>query len=152
MGETSEADSQRAVATLTLPVEGMTCASCVLRVEKALKKVDGVSSAAVNLATEKATIEYDPARVSLGGLQQAVADYGYTLGTPPGPRPEAAPADDTDRDGTFRTLRKELTLSVVLTVPVMLLSMLSTGAFHRAWSPCPSGTRTRSSSCSRPPL
>ena len=43
-------------ATLTLPIEGMTCASCVGRVEKALKQVPGVSDAVVNLATERATI------------------------------------------------------------------------------------------------
>ena len=42
--------------TLNLPVEGMTCASCVLRVEKALKKVDGVLGANVNLATEKVSV------------------------------------------------------------------------------------------------
>jgi len=51
------------IITQTLPVEGMTCASCVLRVEKALKNVDGVQEANVNLATEKVTLKYDPASV-----------------------------------------------------------------------------------------
>ncbi|HMD13724.1 MAG TPA: heavy metal-associated domain-containing protein, partial [Bacteroidota bacterium] len=47
------------IAVLTLPVEGMSCASCVVRVEKALSKVDGVRSAAANLATEQVTIRFD---------------------------------------------------------------------------------------------
>ena len=54
----------------------------MLRVEKALKKVDGVQNAAVNLATEKATVELDPARVHLESLQKAVADSGYNLVVP----------------------------------------------------------------------
>jgi len=44
-----------------LPIEGMTCASCVRRVEKALAKVEGVHEANVNLATEQATVRFDPA-------------------------------------------------------------------------------------------
>ena len=52
-----------------LPITGMTCASCVRRVEKALGKVAGVSGATVNLATEKATVTYDPAIVSADNLR-----------------------------------------------------------------------------------
>ena len=70
------------IETLTLPVDGMTCASCVARVEKALKKVDGVTAAAVNLATEKATIEFDPGKATIEKLQAAVSDSGYTLKPP----------------------------------------------------------------------
>ncbi len=62
---------------VSLPITGMTCASCVRRVEKALAKVDGVSVAAVNLATEKATVSYDPARVEPAQLQRAVEKAGY---------------------------------------------------------------------------
>ncbi|WP_124949731.1 heavy metal translocating P-type ATPase [Sulfuriferula thiophila] len=59
-------------------IEGMTCASCVARVEKALTKVPGVSSVAVNLATERAHIEAAPT-VSMADLQQAITAAGYTL-------------------------------------------------------------------------
>jgi P-type Cu+ transporter len=136
MGESKEAAPQSGIVTLTLPVEGMTCASCVLRVEKALKKVDGVAAAAVNLATEKATIEYDPSRVSLESLHQAVADYGYTLGAPPEPQ-QARPAgaEESAKHTAFSTLRRELTVSATLTIPIMLLSMLSMGASYQEWSP-----------------
>ena len=65
---------------LTLLVEGMTCASCVATVEKALREVPGVSSATVNLATERATVELAPDQVSLDQLTNAVSEIGYGLG------------------------------------------------------------------------
>ena len=67
------------VHTINLPVEGMTCARCVLRVEKALKKVDGVMEANVNLATEKVLVSFDEKKTGLQALSTAVADAGYTL-------------------------------------------------------------------------
>ncbi|MGD9893732.1 MAG: copper ion binding protein, partial [Dehalococcoidia bacterium] len=70
---------------LVLPVEGMTCASCVRRVEKALGKVPGVQESSVNLATEKARVIYDPAAAGFDQLQAAVEKAGYKLGAPPAP-------------------------------------------------------------------
>lgn len=63
----------------SFPVEGMTCASCVRRVEKALEKVDGVSNVNVNLATERARVDVDD-RVSAADLRAAVEKAGYTPG------------------------------------------------------------------------
>ncbi|MDO4264800.1 MAG: heavy metal-associated domain-containing protein, partial [Deinococcus sp.] len=57
---------------LRLPVEGMTCAACSGRVERALQKVPGVEAASVNLATEAASVRYDPAAVEPPALVQAV--------------------------------------------------------------------------------
>ncbi len=67
------------VQEVQLPIGGMTCASCVRRVEKALAKVAGVQSAGVNLATERATVTYDPATVDLPRLREAVESAGYTV-------------------------------------------------------------------------
>ena len=61
---------------VSFPVTGMTCASCVNRVEKALGKVAGVERAAVNLATERATVAYDPAQTSLTEIAGAVERAG----------------------------------------------------------------------------
>jgi len=73
-----------------LAISGMTCASCVARVERKLGKVEGVRSAAVNLATERATIAYDPSRVKVARLIGAVEAGGYG----------AAPVtDDSATDG-----------------------------------------------------
>ncbi len=62
----------------TLPIEGMTCASCVARVEKALKKVPGVVSAEVNLATEKAQVSMQGETTTPDALIAAVEKAGYT--------------------------------------------------------------------------
>ena len=64
-----------------LPIRGMTCASCVSHVTKALESVPGVRDATVNLATEKATVELDPERVKLDDLAAAIEDSGYGVAT-----------------------------------------------------------------------
>ena len=64
---------------VTLNVRGMTCAACVRRVEQGLESSDGVLMAAVNLATEKATVEYDPSRLDVERLSQKVRDLGYEV-------------------------------------------------------------------------
>jgi len=60
-----------------LALEGMTCASCALRIEKGLKKVPGVKDASVNFATEQATITYDPEQVQIEQMVQKVEAIGY---------------------------------------------------------------------------
>ncbi|MFQ5860703.1 MAG: heavy metal translocating P-type ATPase [Dehalococcoidia bacterium] len=66
---------------IILPVEGMTCASCVMHVEEALKQVKGVSSVQVNLATERATVYLASPSVSVAKLRTAVQDTGYEVPT-----------------------------------------------------------------------
>jgi copper chaperone CopZ len=87
------------LTTCTLDITGMTCASCVRRVEKALGKVPGVSAAQVNLATEAATITYDPAAATADDLTAAVGTAGYTGLVRPGDEPPAtaslAPPEET---------------------------------------------------------
>src|SRR5438046_9746503 len=75
------------------PVRGMHCAACVGRVERALTAVAGVESASVNLATEQATVAFDPARTDLVRLRAAVAAAGYELAEP---RPEPVPGGGVD--------------------------------------------------------
>ncbi len=67
--------------TITLPVRGMTCASCVAHVEKALKGVEGVADVNVNLATEKAHVQFNTDIVRVGDLVQAVHETGYEIPT-----------------------------------------------------------------------
>ncbi|MGQ9571661.1 MAG: heavy metal translocating P-type ATPase, partial [Dehalococcoidia bacterium] len=75
MAEAKPQDKQQ----ITVAIEGMTCASCVRRVERALASVPGVLSASVNLATERATVELAPGRVAIADLRRAVEDAGYRL-------------------------------------------------------------------------
>src|SRR5215204_4610294 len=76
---------------VSFPVTGMTCASCVNRVEKAISKVAGVDRAVVNLATERATVSYDPAATNVSEIAHAVERAGYGVEDLP-PEPVAAPA------------------------------------------------------------
>jgi len=66
---------------LTLPITGMTCANCVATVERNLKKLDGVQTAVVNLSSERATVEFDPAAVGLADLIARVQRAGYGVAT-----------------------------------------------------------------------
>ena len=66
---------------ITLPVQGMTCASCVAHVERALKGVEGVAEANVNLATERASVEFTPEGTEVSELIAAVRDVGYDVAT-----------------------------------------------------------------------
>src|SRR5262249_21046347 len=74
----SPATATARATTVTLAVEGMTCASCAMRIEKGLKKVAGVADAGVNLATERAIVAYDPAQTTLEDLLRKVDAVGYT--------------------------------------------------------------------------
>lgn len=76
----------------TFVVHGMSCAACVRRVENSLKDLDGVRDAAVNLATGRATVEYDPAVVGEEGVRHRIEEIGYEV-----LEPEAAPAVGTGK-------------------------------------------------------
>jgi P-type Cu+ transporter len=106
---------------LELPITGMTCASCANRIERKLNTLDGVS-ASVNYATEKATVDFDPAAVEPAQLVAAVAAAGYRAALP-ATEPTPAPAEPEERDETA-PLRNRLLVSAVLSLPVLLIAMI----------------------------
>jgi Cu+-exporting ATPase len=119
-------DEQRAapeapVREATFPVRGMTCASCVRRVERALARVEGVYAAEVNLATERARVRFDPTRVGYPDLQRAVERAGYTLG--PAEEPAAA-APDAAAAAARRVLRRKVGVSLAVGLVLMGLMFL----------------------------
>ncbi|MFW6102102.1 MAG: heavy metal translocating P-type ATPase [Chloroflexota bacterium] len=99
------------------PVSGMTCASCVARVEEALSSVPGVITANVNLASEKATVEYLEG-TGLADMRRAVRDAGYELG------PEAQAVEDvtTAAQREIRSIRNRFIIAAILTASIMALS------------------------------
>lgn len=106
---------------LDLSVSGMTCASCVGRVEKALLKVPGVSSAAVNLATESARVQFAPG-TSAQALIDAISKAGYEAAV----REEDTAASDAlaERQEAERlVLTRQFQLALALTLPVFILEM-----------------------------
>src|SRR6478672_11191644 len=64
---------------IVLPIKGMTCASCVAHVEKGLRETPGVNKATVNLATERATVQYDPQTATVPDMVWHVQDAGYDV-------------------------------------------------------------------------
>ena len=121
------------MARLTLAVRGMHCAACVGKVEHALKSVPGVEEATVNLATERATVAFDPARGDVAALRDAVARAGYELGDAP---PAGAPAPDpaqAARAAEQRELRTRVLVGALLSIPIVLGSMPEVFPWVPAW-------------------
>ena len=102
-----------------LTVDGMTCASCVARVERALVAAPGVETAAVNLMTNTATVSYDPAAISPDALAAAVAKAGYAAH----PQPETGTSAHDHHHADGSDLRRMVTVSAALTLPVVVLAM-----------------------------
>ena len=103
------------MATVEIPVEGMTCASCAARIQRSLDDVAGVEQANVNYATARATVTYDPARVEPAALTRTIGDLGYRV-------PETE-AENPEADEAHAVLRR-LVPAAVLTVPLLLVSMI----------------------------
>ncbi|TPG34136.1 heavy metal translocating P-type ATPase [Mycolicibacterium hodleri] len=111
---------------IELTIGGMTCASCAARIEKKLNKLDGVS-ASVNYATEKAKISY-PDAVEPAELIATVVATGYTATAPTTTVPDDTATARTTPDGAT-AWRTRLLVSLVLTVPVVVLSMIPAWQF-----------------------
>ena len=105
----------------TLKIEGMHCASCVGRVEKALLTLPGVVEASVNLNLEEVRITFIPELVSISDVRETIREIGYQVG-------EAKDLDleDWDRNQkqkTFQSLKIKMIFAMILTVPILILSM-----------------------------
>ena len=114
-----EAPVRTAEAELSLPVVGMTCASCVNRIERFLNKADGVTTATVNLATERATVHFDPARIDRTGIVETIEAAGYEVTPEP---VQAADADET-RDQAHAAEQRELLIQAVAATAIGLAMM-----------------------------
>src|SRR3989441_1463956 len=129
-------------ATVTIPIEGMSCASCVAKIEHGLSAVPGVSRAAVNLATEQATVEYQPGVTDPAAIQETIRSLGYTPvmlesvlpptltlprqggGTSGALSLQGRGVDREDRKrAAYRALKRRFWDAAALSVPVMLLGM-----------------------------
>jgi P-type Cu+ transporter len=125
--------SESAPDAIVLPIEGMTCASCVRRVEKALAKVPGVDSANVNLATETAHVSFDPTTTSLEQLTSAVEKAGYKVAPLASEAPSASAADipsspadrlDQERDREISDLKRKWLVSLIVGMAMMAVMYL----------------------------
>ncbi|MFC2034339.1 heavy metal translocating P-type ATPase [Chloroflexota bacterium] len=134
LNKIKETISQLGYGTATkksiFPVSGMTCAACVSRVEEALSSVSGVISANVNLASEKATVEYIEG-TEIADLKSAVKEAGYQLGS------EAETLQDitTASQHEINALKKRLILAAILSLSIMILMWIPafTGKAYLLW-------------------
>ncbi|MEN5102776.1 heavy metal translocating P-type ATPase [Stenotrophomonas sp. TWI809] len=110
-------------ATTELSIEGMTCASCVGRVERGLAQLPGVIAASVNLATERAQVRHLAGTVSVADLVAAVENAGYTARAAGVSTAAAGDQEEERREAEARALRRSLLLAAVLTLPVFILEM-----------------------------
>ena len=108
---------------ISIDIEGMTCASCVARVEKALLKVPSVASASVNLATERATVQlHEPTHTD--ALVAAIAKAGYKGSQTPEHHDHHNHAGHQHHDEDAAVLRRDVIIAAILTLPVFVLEML----------------------------
>ncbi|MBI2388710.1 MAG: cadmium-translocating P-type ATPase [Deltaproteobacteria bacterium] len=122
----AQAGRAQPVQTVALPVRGMTCASCVGHVERELRDTPGVLDVAVNLATERATVKFDPAVADVVKLAAAVVEAGYEPGPPIEDAAKAAEprAEDVERVADERAdLTRKTTVALIVAAASMVLSM-----------------------------
>jgi len=128
-GTTSES-RENAEDRIDLTIEGMTCAACVKRIERALLKTPGVREANVNLITQTATVSFNPAQSKLESLVTAIEGAGYGVAQAPRAeaKSEAAPAERSRRaeetlDGERQVLKRDFGISLALSIPLLVLGM-----------------------------
>ncbi|MBC6605423.1 copper-translocating P-type ATPase [Hymenobacter sp. BT188] len=127
-GEPANLPPSADTETATLNIEGMTCASCSNFVERALSRTPGVQRATVNLASEKATIEYLPAQIDRAGLRAAVEQAGYAVHEPVAPMAAGVLGSDDElaqrKAAAYRKLLRRFWVAVALAAVIMPLSMI----------------------------
>jgi Cu+-exporting ATPase len=113
-------------ARITIPVTGMHCAACQSRVQRALSKTPGVQDASVNLMTNNATVDFDPAATSPERLVDAIRSTGYGADLPSAEQTafEAQEAQDREHDTEFRELRTKAIVSLAIGLAAMFVPMI----------------------------
>jgi Heavy-metal-associated domain. len=106
-------------AVKTLKIEGMTCAACVRAVERAVKKLNGIENAEVNLATEKLTVSYDPYLIRVSEIKKTVEKAGYKAVD----EEMSVDADKDRKDREKKALWTRFIISLIFTVPLLYISM-----------------------------
>ncbi|MDR3255500.1 MAG: heavy metal translocating P-type ATPase [Synergistaceae bacterium] len=106
---------------VTIPIGDMTCAACARRVEKALGKLDGVLLASVNFATERATVSYDPGRIKLSRMKEAIEKAGYRALEMQ--KKGAVDEDRIRKEAEIRALWRRFTIAAVFALPLLYIAM-----------------------------
>jgi len=129
-------------ATARIPIDGMHCSSCVIRVELALRMTPGILSARANLGPNAVDIEYDPETVDFDAIRKAIASAGYRVAEPKiDPASETLDPAEAANEQEYRNLMRKFWFAAAISVPVMALSYPDLIPGLREWMPMGSGTR-----------
>jgi Cu+-exporting ATPase len=108
---------------VTFPIQGMSCASCVKKVEDALNGLEGVVRASVNFATERATVQYIPGAVSMADFRKAVKEAGYEiLAMGKAEKEDIVDREKKAREAEYIKLKRKFIFGVILLIPILLLA------------------------------
>jgi P-type Cu+ transporter len=118
---------------VNLPITGMTCANCALTIERVLRRLEGVVTVSVNLATERASVEYLPGIVGLAAIQQAIRDAGYDV-VVAGEGEAAEDVERAAREAEVRDQTRKFWVGVAFTLPLFLLSMARDAGLLGMWA------------------
>ena len=115
-----EASEKTDIKEVSIPIEGMTCASCVRAVEKSINKLDGIEEVSINITTNKAYIKYDSAKARVSNIKQSIIKAGY--------KPLIIEKDNdesyvNENEKQFRKMRRELYFAFAFTIPLLYIAM-----------------------------
>lgn len=117
-----EVEEQTEHSKVTIPIGDMSCAACAQRIEKTIRKLDGVVSVTVNFATEKATVTYDPHQLRLSGIREAIEKAGYQA-------MEVSKSDAVDENRArkqteINVLWTKFVVAAVFALPILYIAMV----------------------------
>ena len=119
---------------ISAPVEGMTCASCVARVEKTIAKIEGIKNVTVNLANERASFEIDTDLAALSQVTESVEDAGYKIDFSSIDKKSDSKSDRIKSETKTeyeKELQKDFIFALILSIPILLLNMgMMWDSFH----------------------
>jgi Cu+-exporting ATPase len=113
---------KQAGTTVTIPIGGMTCAACSARVEKAIRKLEGIETVTVNLATEKATVAYNPQTIRVSAIKETIEKAGYKALDLS--KDSAVDEDKIRKEKAIKVLWTKFTIAVSLAVPLLYIAMV----------------------------
>jgi Cu+-exporting ATPase len=129
-------------ATTRIPIKGMHCSSCVIRVELALQMTPGVVSARASLGPNAADIEYQPEKVDFDAIRKAIESAGYRVAQPKiDAKSEVLDPAEAANEEEYHTLMRKFWFAAVISIPVMALSYPDLIPGLRDWMPMGSDTR-----------
>lgn len=115
-----QAREEEQTKKVQIPIEGMSCAACAAAVERGIQKLEGISTVHVNLATKRATVQYDPGQVKIAQIKDAISKAGYT---PLEITKDFEESRQNEEQNEIKQLKRKWILSAVFSIPLLYIAM-----------------------------